>query len=107
MANVVTVRGGVMDISALTEDWDLSDQISVDEGIYIKRIKYTGTAGDSVIVRHGAADGPVMSYIKTIDGSSMSDIIEMDNCIPFINNAEKTMSAGAHLMILGRSAKEF
>jgi len=107
MANVVTVRGGVMDISALTEDWDLSDQMSVDEGIYIKRIKYTGSAGDSIIVRHGAAAGPVISYLKSIDGSSMSDVIEMDNCVPFINNAEKTMSAGAHIVFLGRSAKEF
>lgn len=107
MANTVTKLGGVVDISAIDSNWLLSDTFDVPDGVYVRRIKYFGTAGDRLIVRHGSITGPVLTVLKTVDGSGLSDLIDMDNCIPCIKYSECTISAGSHIVITGKNGLLF
>ena len=108
MANTVTKLGGVIDISVMTEDWELSDEFDVVEGIYVDKIKFfPGAASDKLIVRHRTTSGPVITVMNSIDGSGLIDPVQMENCVPFIKYSECTLSAGFHVVFTGRTGLTF
>ena len=93
----INTKGQIIDVSGIDADYDYGEDV-ISQNRFRSIKFFPGAAGDILIVREGADDGPRITKLESIDGEGRYDTKVANTSRPYIKLSECTLSSGAFVV---------